>query len=209
MKEIKLDCFLENEICKITSSQMQFELNNPLDKKFSLEISNHSQNDCNLILEAKNLEKSDFLSQVNLFITSEEKLIFEDDLDSFFKQKINLNQIGGKSIKKYYFDFDFLNLALENKKFFLKFDFLFSFNCEESRNINNEFISAEVKPSSSSQASVLAAKIDSQNINVSTKSVLLDKNYPWIPPFLYLLSSLFIVAFFVIIKFINGKKNKN
>ncbi len=112
MKEIKLDCFLENEICKITSSQMQFELNNPLDKKFSLEIFNHSQNDCNLILEAKNLEKSDFLSQVDLLITNEEKLIFQDDLDSFFKQKINLNQIGGKSIKKYFFDFDFLSLAI-------------------------------------------------------------------------------------------------
>jgi len=201
MKEIKLNCFLENETCQVVSSQVKLEINNPLEKQTTLIISNHSKNNCQLNLSSKNLNQNgnDFLSQINLLVTSGENLFSQNDLTNFLSKKIDLGFIDAKSTKEYLFDFDFLNLALENKKISFNFDLLFDFNCQQIE--EKQAAVEKIQENKSTQAAVLAAKIDN--------SETIKDNSFWISPFFYLLSGLFVIIFFVIIRFVNGKKKQN
>lgn len=201
MKEIKIDCFSENEVCQVVSSQVKLEINNPLEKQSTLIISNHSQSNCHLKLSVKCFDQNDndFLSQINLLITGGENLFFQNNLINFLNKKVDLGLIDAKSTKEYLFNFDFLKLALENQKIILNFDLLFDFDCQQ---IEEKQIAAEkTQDIKSTQPAVLATKTnDSKTIK--------DESF-WISPFFYLLSSLFVIVFFVIIRFINGKKKQS
>lgn len=196
MKEIKIDCFLEKEICQVVSPITKFEINNPFEKEFILEINNHSQNNCQLFLTAKKFTLDNFSAQTSLIILSEERVISEGSLENFFKQKINLNIINAKNTKKYFFNFDFSNLYFKNEKTSLVFDFLLDFDCAE--------LQTAVLQVQTSSAAVLAAST-SNNLEI-IKQPNQIKNYFWHEPLFYMLSSLCVISFFVIMKIVHGKK---
>lgn len=205
MKEIKLNCFAENETCQVISDLKSFSILSPLENEYSLQIANQSENDCAINLQLKRIEQSDNLSEVNLLITREKELLFQDNLEIFFKQNTSLGLIKSKTSNKYFLTFDFINLSIENKKITLNFDFSLNFYCvdqvKENLPITNLSNSQALKKENKSE--VLAATDDNNNQKIAQNNSFLSS------PILYLLSSLFIVIFFVIIKFVNGKKKKN
>ena len=201
MKEVKLDCFASNELCINSSSLENFVINDPTDQEFSLQIANHGNKDCELNLSIKNFNQNNSLNQVKLLISSQNELFFRDNLDQFFKQKINLNSIRAQSSKTYYFYLDFLNLITNEEQFSVNFDLLLDFVCKESNKLevfSNETKESEVKMQESTQGTVLSA----------SSSTEITQNLPRISLLFYSLSILFVIAFFVIIKFINGKNKK-
>lgn len=205
MKEIKIDCFAQNETCRIISDFKNISIFSPLENDYSLQITNQSENDCAIDFQLKRIEQSDNLSKVNLLITKEKELLFQDTLEVFLEQKISLNSIKGNTSNKYFLTFDFINLSVENKKITLNFDFLLNFHCvdqiEEELSVTNLVDSQTMAKENKSE--VLAASDGKNNLVIEKNSNFFSS------PIFYLLSSLFIVVFFVIIKFVNGKKNKN
>ncbi len=204
MKEILLNCFAQNENCQIVSDLKNFSISSPIENKYLLQITNQSENNCEIDLQLKRIGQSESLSEVELLITRGKELLFQDNLEIFFKQKISLGSIRAKVSDKYFLTFDFINLSLENKKIILNFDFALNFHCsdlvtENLSAINQTDSQAAVKEN---KAEVLAAA-DNNNQKIAQNSSFLSS------PIFYLLSSLFIVVFFVIIKFVNGKKKKN
>jgi hypothetical protein len=218
MKEIIIDCFLETDSCEVISDQKQFILDNPADKQLILEVFNHRDDACQLVMTAKNLEqeKMTFLSQTDLLITSDEQLIFQDNLEEFFKQSIDFKSIAGGHSRKYVLNFDFFNLILaKEKKMALTFDLYFDFDCQASQiqattlEANLITVAAENEiTDQSSQAAVLAASDGIQDQPIINDSLAIQADAFWFSTLFYLLSGLFIVIFFVIIKFVHGKKSK-
>lgn len=201
MKEIKLNCFSSNELCINSSSLENFVINDPTDQEFSLQIANHGNNDCELNLSTKNFNEDSFFSQVELLISSQNELFFRDNLDQFFKQKINMSSIRAQSSKTYYFYLDFLNLITNEEQFSVNFDLLLDFVCHESSKLEelpNEANELEIETQGFTKGVVLSA----------SSSAEVKQNPPQVSLFFYLLSILFVIAFFVIIKFINGKNKK-
>jgi hypothetical protein len=206
MKEIKLNCFAGNETCQVISDLKNFSILSPLENEYSLQITNQSENDCEVNLQLKRIEQSDTLSEVKLLITREKELLFQDSLEIFFKQKTTLGSIKSKTSSKYFLTFDFINLSVENKKITLNFDFSLNFHCAD-RVIEDLTVagpaSSQVKATAKENKSEVLSAADDNNPKIAQNSNFLSS------PIFYLLSSLFIVVFFVIIKFVNGKKKKN
>ncbi len=188
MKEIKLDCFSKNQACEIISAAKSFEVNNPFEQQFVLEINNHSSQNCEFILEIKNLIANDLLNMNNLALGDGEKLLFEGGLKKFLQQKNNLGFINANSVKKYFFDFNFLNLAFENQKIQANFDLLLNFHCQENQVI-------QIKDSSQVAAMSTGVVLGASKTNASG--------------LIYLALTLCAFSFFVIMKFIHGKKKKS
>lgn len=195
MKEIQLDCFATTKECKIISAVRSFEISNPLDQRFVLEINNHSDNNCQFILEIKNLVADALPKTTNLLLTDEQKPLFEGSLGNFLQQKNNLGVIGNNSIKKYFFDFNFLGSALENQKIQANFDLLFHLHCQS---ITPSQPVAPSKPIAPTDGEVLAAKDENKGFDSASE----------INP-AYVSLILCSLAFFVIMKFIHGKKKKS
>ncbi len=218
MKEIKLDCFLGTESCAVISSQNKLILDNPTDRELTLEVFNHRDDDCQLVVTAKNLkqETTALLSQTNLLITSDEQLIFQDNLAEFLTKNIDFQLITAQTNRKYLFNFDFLNLILaKEKKFLITFDLYFDFRCQKAQmkvdapEASQRTVATENEAiDQTSQTAVLAANDGvKEQLTVNSK-ITNQTNSFWFSTLFYLLSGLFIIIFFVIIKFVHGKKSK-
>lgn len=203
MKNIKLDCFNKNDFCQITSVEKSFLISSPIEREFILQIFNHGTNECTVKMRPINFSLNNDLKIANLTITTDGKILFQDDLSIFFAKEIILGSIAKKSSANYFFSIDLLSLVLEEKKLDFDFDLLFDFNCEDITKsfseINN---SPEISEHEIKKASVLSAS-SSVKTEVVPSNTFLKSSF-----FIFLLSSLFVIIFFVIMKFINGQKKK-
>lgn len=206
MKKIQLTCFAGSESCQIVSVEHKIEISDSSERQFALQIANQSLNDCQLRLTPQNQNlqpsQSDSLPFVNLLVANSNRILFQGSLDNFFKQQIDFGNIEAQTSQEYLLDFDLFNLSLAKQKFLVNFDLLFDFQCQAST-IQTAVLSATASSQVpiSSQAAVLAA-----TVSADIKSADIDRQN-W-HPFFYFLSSLFILIFFVIIKFVHGKKKK-
>lgn len=206
MKEIKLNCFAENEFCENASALKNLTISDPIDREFTIQIANQSAQNCSIHLTAKSSDNSDdYFDQMQLLITHQEKIHFKESFSHLFKQEVDLGTIAAQSINTYYFYLDFFDLVVKRVELSTHFDFLFNFSCEEVERVtvsegssSNSVVQPEEKPQESNRGTVLAANVSSE-----PKQNLLEMKL-----FFYLLPILFVIAFFVIIKLINGKKKK-
>lgn len=194
MKNIQLTCFDRSQTCQVNSSTRRVQINNPLDTHYQLELVNQGATTCQLAFGSKSSPDSDneFSSQINLFISRDKELFFQGTLADFAKQPVALGTLGPQASNTYELNFDLTSLTLEQQRIAVDFDLLFNFTC------------ATQNP----HQAVLAATniITTQPAPILTRLAEL-----FLPqsPFFYLLLSLFVFIFFVIIKFAHGKKKKN
>lgn len=194
MKEIKLTCSFDSQICNFFNSEQKIEINNPFENDFSLEINNSSLKNCQLYLQADGLGLNNQADKIKLLITKNEKIIYQASLDEFFKQKINLDILQSQSANKYFFIFDLSHLFFIPDKIEINFDLLFDFDCTNMK----------MKIKDSIQQSELPQTIITEN----SGEVLADNNQKQTFPFFLSLSILFVFLLFVIIKIVHGKKKK-
>lgn len=205
MKEIKLDCFIANEFCQITSLDKSIKIDNPLEKEVNLEIFNHGTTDCVVKIKTTSLSVNDDLNFANLTISNSKQMLFKDSLQIFKETEITLGSVMTNSSANYLFSMDLLDLVLEGKKFAFNFDLIFDFACEDAEDALEKTDQIQQKIDSSSQlkeTSVLSAK-DTTKENTDSNNFLFGS-----PSFFLLLSILFVIIFFVIMKFIHEQKKK-
>lgn len=193
MKSIKILCFKTSDNCEVISPDQSIQLNNIEDKNFLLQIDNQGDRDCELNLTARNQQNEQILREVELLISNDKTIIFQDNLEKFFTDKINLDLIKSKSEKDYFFALDLTNLASIKQILTVKFDLFLDFNCSDVQKVK---VLVQASPTNS-QGSVLAA----HSLEEPMKT-----NQTNLPLLVFLLSSLFVVVFFVIIKIVHGKK---
>lgn len=202
MKEIKLDCFIANEFCQITSLDKSIKINNPLEKEVNLEIFNHGTTDCVVKIKTTSLSVNDDLNFANLTISNSKQIFFKDSLQIFKKTEIPLGYVMANSSANYLFSMDLLNLLLENKKFIFNFDLIFDFACEDTLEKTDQIQQKIDSSSQLKETSVLSAN-DTTKENTDSNNFLFGS-----PSFFLLLSILFVIIFFVIMKFIHEQKKK-
>lgn len=195
MKEIELNCSFDSKACDFAKSQEKIEINNPLENEFSLKINNLSSKSCHFYMQASNYNLDNGLSQINLLISESEKIIYQENLNNFLQSKIDLGTLQAQRNYQYFFIFDLSHLFFSTDKIELIFDLLLDFDCypeelkveEYDENIQKTQI---ISPSLQSAGEVLANE---------------DQNQSFIFP---LLSILFVLLLFVIIKTVHGQKKK-
>ena len=194
MRIVKLDCFFENESCRIVSSWQNFQITSPIENNFILEINNLSIKDCELYLQAKNFTSDVEANRIELMLSQDKQLIYQANLADFFQQKIELGHLLAQTTKQYLFVFDLSHLFTELEKFSLNFDLTIDFNCLvlESRSTSLEEANKE------SSASVLSSNDSDKTLESSPSNLSL----------LASLSILFVLLLFAIIKIVHGKKKK-
>ncbi len=202
MKEIKLDCFIANEFCQITSLDKSIKINNPLEKEVNLEIFNHGTTDCVVKIKTNSLSVNDDLNFANLTISNSKQMLFKDSLQIFKEIEIPLGYVMANSSANYLFSMDLLNLLLENKKFIFNFDLIFDFACEDTLEKTDQIQQKIGSSSQLKETSVLSAN-DTIKENTDSNNFLFG-----FPSFFLLLSILFVIIFFVIMKFIHEQKKK-
>lgn len=198
MKTIKLDCFNQVDFCQIISIEQSFLINNPLEGKFLLEIFNHGDNECTIVMKPSNFSKNDDLEKINMIITSDERIFFQDNLMSFFTKEVLLGSITNHSSVNYFFSVDLMRFILEEKKLTINFDLLFDFNCKRTNEFTNQDENSNYQ---TKKTNVLAASSSAE------EEIALSSSFSRFS-ILLLLSSLFVIIFFVIMKFIHGQKKK-
>lgn len=191
MTNIKIDCFIGDNLCQVNSSDKSIQISSPLEKEIFLEIFNHGQNDCELLIRASNFSTDHDLETINLMIYNAEQIFFKDNL-LVLREGSTVGLISATSSASYFFSIDLLNLVLEEKSLSLNFDLLFDFNCEEAINNSNQIKNTNVLSASSS----------------ATEEIPSSDSFFKSPFLFFLLSSLFVIIFFVIMKVINGQKKK-
>lgn len=185
MREIRIDCFKDSKICQIVSEKQNFQVNELEDQEYSLVIQNFSNQDCRLFIFANSQDQS----ELSLLIQKDQEIIFHDQLNNFFNQKIDLGNIDKQSAQNYFFYFDVSKLVFTKQNLSLNFDLSLEYSCLEPTIVDiEEPIIAETS------SAVLGANI----VELSS-----HKNF-----LLPALICLFVVIFFVIMKLINGKKKK-
>lgn len=185
MREIKIDCFKDSQICQIVSEKKNFQVNELEDQEYSLTIQNFSDQDCRLFIFANSQNQS----ELSLLIQRDQEIIFHDQLNSFFNQKINLGDIDKQSAQNYFFYFDISKLVFIRENLSFNFDLNLEFSCLESAIVNIE------EP--------IIAETSSAVLGANAVELSSHKNF-----LLPTLICLFVVIFFVIMKLINGKKRK-
>ncbi len=97
----------------------------------------------------------------------------------------------------------------------LTFDLYFDFDCQASQiqatTLEGNLITVAAEneiTDQSSQAAVLAANNSIQDQPTINDDAAIQADAFWFSTLFYLLSGLFIIIFFVIIKFVHGKKDK-
>ena len=189
MKKIQLECFVKDENCQLTSAVHKMEFGQT-DREYSLLINNHSQNDCELKIESRFVD-SPKASPVNLLISDNNKLFFRGALLDFSSSVIDLQSIKANSSQEYLFNLEMSPVSTDLLNFTTQFDLVFDFDCQQTV--------------ASRSAAVLAASTAAQ-----PSVVISPEQNNNLPVLIYLCGScLFVLVFFVIIKFINGKKKKN
>jgi|GEM_PF-3703365 len=195
MKEIELNCSFDSKACDFTNSQQKIEINNPLENDFYLKINNLSSKNCHFYMQASNYNLDNGSSQIKLLISENEKIVYQETLNNFLQSKIDLGVLLAQSNYQYFFIFDLSHLFSNPDKIGLNFDLLFDFDCyiedlkveESDENIQKTQI---ISPSLQPAGEVLANE---------------DQNQSFIFP---LLSILFVLLLFVIIKIVHGQKKK-
>lgn len=202
MKKIKLDCFITNESCQITSLDKSIKIDNPLEKEFNLEIYNHGTTNCSVQIKTTNFSVNDDLNFANLTISNSKQMLFKDNLQTFKETEISLGSVMANSSVNYLFSMDLLNLLLENKKFIFDFDLIFDFTCEDVLEKTDQIQQKIDSNNQLKETSVLSAN-DTIKENTDSNNFLFKS-----PSFFLLLSILFVIVFFVIMKFIHEQKKK-
>lgn len=199
MKTIKLNCLFDSQVCNFVDSQQNFQLNDPAENNFSLEINNLSLKNCDFYIKTKQLSGNEQADEINLLISRDNEIVYQESLDKFFQQKVNLGELEKQSNKQYFFIFDLSHLFFNPDKIELDFDLLLDFNCWLPELEIEKF----------------TPPAQTQKIHQASGSVLASNNQVIAPlegqfnfPIFLLLSILFVFLFFVIIKIVNGKKKK-
>ncbi len=209
MKEINLACFSESQSCQIISQNQNLIITNPLENKYLLNINNLGTFDCQIDLESKNFSPQPLLTQANLVISQADKLIFHGSLVDFFQQKTNFGLIKAKTNQQYLFNFDFSSIFFEKERLLFNFDLVLNFNCLESIAQNSELVSEKNQLSEQNNQPMVLSAGTSINSSASGNNQTDSQEFHF-SLFYYLLAScLFVCIFFVIIKFVNGKKKKS
>jgi len=202
MKKIKLDCFITNESCQITSLDKSIKIDNPLEKEVNLEIFNHGTTDCVVEIKTNSLFVKDDLNFANLTISNSRQMFFKDSLQIFKETEISLGSVMANSSVNYLFSMDLLNLLLENKKFIFDFNLIFDFTCEDVLEKTDQIQQKIDSNNQLKKTSVLSAN------NTIKENTDLNNFLFRSPSFFLLLSILFVIVFFVIMKFIHEQKKK-
>ncbi len=200
MNQIKLDCFTTDNTCQLISLDRAINVNDPLAKEVFLEIINHSSNRCLVKMMAQSSANNEHLAVFNLIISKEKEILFNNSFAQFFKTEIDLGEILADSSATYVLQMDLLNLVLAQNKLLLGFNLIFSFTCED---LTDQIEQKE-------EDSTLASKQQSVLSATSQSEIISSPQEPFSSPiYLFLLlSTLFVIIFFVIMKFIHGQKKK-
>lgn len=197
MKTIKLNCLFDSQVCSFIDSWQNFQLNDPTENNFSLEINNLSLKNCDFYIKAQQLSGNEQADGINLLISRDDKIVYQETLDHFFQQKVNLGKLTKQSNSQYFFIFDLSPLFSNPEEIKLNYDLLLDFNCWLPE-LELESFQPLAQKIQQASGSVLAN-------NDQMPSLL--KGQPKFPVFL-LLSILFVFLLFVIIKIVHGKKKK-
>ena len=192
--KIIIECFAKEEpICQVTSALSVIQINHPLERNFQIELLNLGQRDCDLALQASSEPAKLLDHELSITLSNGDKLIFRGQLATFLDQTQNLGSLAAGQTTDLWFDFDLLPLLTAGKPVQFDFALFFDFACAD-RSFPDR------SPSQVADSAVLA---------VSQAALPLESapppDFTW---FFYLLSSLFVLCFFAIIKFVHGKKKK-
>lgn len=198
MKKINLECFADQQkICLNTSLLQNVQITNPLDRVVSLKITNLGSEHCELFLQLRNLVEQDLWQKLKLTVSDYDKIYFRALAADLLTKEQAIGFISPQQQTELFFDFDLMPLLSSNEKVQLKFDLILNFLCKEIKQ-------SQLATQSATSSSVLAASNSSLVVADKIKQdVQTDLN--WL---IYFLSSLFVFCFFVIMKFLNGKKKK-
>lgn len=213
MKQISLNCFQSAQTCQISSADHELHINNLLDQEFILEIANQASQACYLNFRLEAVDDHFELKTISVMISDEEQLFYKGNLEFLLSQPVVLDFIEAHATHHYYFSIDLLQMltVIEDKPWL--FNILLDFDCPEELTKQNyeqdqTFTSAKQKdlilpsPAASSSAAVLAM---TNRVLVPTLS---NKTRQALPLVILCLFGLFMFIFFVIMKFVHGKKKQ-
>ncbi len=194
MNKIIIECFFREEpACQVTSSLSAIQINHPLERNFQIQLVNLSQRDCDLSFQANGELGKLIDRELSLTLSYADKVIFRGQFTALLDQSQALGLLAAEQTSDLWFDFDLLPLLNLGAPVQFNFALLFDFAC-------TSVPSPDRSPSQAANSAVLA---------VSQAPLPLESAAPpdftW---FFYLLSGLFVLGFFVIIKFVHGKKKK-
>ena len=213
MKQINLNCFQSANTCQISSADHQLLISNPLDQEMILEIFNQASQACYLNFRLEAVDDHFDLKTISVMISDEEQLFYKGNLEFLLSQSVVLDFIEAHAFHRYYFSLDLLQMltVIEDKPWL--FNIFLDFDCPEELTKQNfeqdqVFATAEQKdltlPSQaeSSRAAVLA--LTDQSLVAARSS----QAWQALPLVILCLFGLFMFIFFVIMKFVHGKKKQ-
>lgn len=203
MNQIKIDCFATTDnYCQLVSLDEAIKFSEPSEKEAIIEINNQGSKPCFVKMGVRQLNIDKDLQNFTLIVRREKQILFNGDFINSSTTEVDLGEILPNSSATYIWQMDLLDLVLAEEKLFVNFSLFFDFVCEDFANQIDQEQKAYNSKDKQSEQKVLSAI--SQTETVSESSKFFQK-----PIYLLLsLSVLFVIIFFVIMKFIHDQKKK-
>jgi len=202
MNQLEINCFATDNTCQLVSLDKTIEFKEPLNKDVKIEINNQGSQHCLIKMRAQQLNVNKDFQNFTLSISREKQILFNGDFINFFTTEVDLGEISANSSAIYIWHMDLLNLILAEEKLFMNFSLFFDFVCEDFVNQIDQEQKVYNSKDKANEQNVLSVTSQAEVVKVSSK--FFQK-----PIYLLLsLSTLFVIIFFVIMKFIHEQKKK-